>query len=39
MKAAVMRAIGKPLRVEDIRIDAPGPRAVLVRTAAVGVFE
>ena len=37
MKAAVMRAIGKPLRIEDIRIDTPGPREVLVRTAAVGV--
>ena len=37
MKAAVMRAIGEPLRIEDIRIDTPGPREVLVRTAAVGV--
>src|SRR2546421_11421904 len=37
MKAAVMRAIGEPLRVEEIHIDAPGPREVLVRTAAVGV--
>ncbi len=37
MKAAVMRAIGAPLGVEEIRIDAPGPREVLVRTAAVGV--
>jgi S-(hydroxymethyl)glutathione dehydrogenase/alcohol dehydrogenase len=37
MKAAVMRAIGEPLRIEDIRIDTPGPREVLVRTAAAGV--
>ena len=37
MNAAVMRAIGEPLRIEDIRIDTPGPREVLVRTAAVGV--
>jgi len=37
MKAAVMRAIGEPLRVEEIHIDTPGPREVLVRTAAVGV--
>src|SRR5439155_11225304 len=36
MKAAVMRAIGEPLRIEEIRIDTPGPREVLVRTAAVG---
>jgi S-(hydroxymethyl)glutathione dehydrogenase/alcohol dehydrogenase len=37
MKAAVMRAVGEPLRIEDIRIDAPGPREVVVRTAAAGV--
>ena len=37
MKAAVMRAIGEPLRIEDIRIDTPGPREVVVRTAATGV--
>jgi S-(hydroxymethyl)glutathione dehydrogenase/alcohol dehydrogenase len=37
MKAAVMRAIGAPLTIEDVRIDAPGPHEVLVRTAAVGV--
>jgi S-(hydroxymethyl)glutathione dehydrogenase/alcohol dehydrogenase len=32
-----MRAIGAPLRIEDLRIDVPGPREVLVRTAATGV--
>jgi S-(hydroxymethyl)glutathione dehydrogenase / alcohol dehydrogenase len=37
MKAAVMRAVGEPLRIEDVRIDAPGPREVLVRTVATGV--
>ena len=37
MKAAVMRAIGEPLRIEDIQVDAPGLREVLVRTAATGV--
>jgi S-(hydroxymethyl)glutathione dehydrogenase/alcohol dehydrogenase len=37
MKAAVMRAIREPLRIEDIQIDGPGPREVLVRTAATGV--
>ena len=34
MKAAVMRAVGQPLQIEEIRIDAPGPREVVVRTAA-----
>jgi S-(hydroxymethyl)glutathione dehydrogenase/alcohol dehydrogenase len=37
MKAAVMRAVGAPLVVEDIRIDEPRPREVLVRTVATGV--
>jgi S-(hydroxymethyl)glutathione dehydrogenase / alcohol dehydrogenase len=37
MKAAVMRAIGEPLQIEEIRIDTPGPREVLVRTVATGV--
>jgi len=37
MKAAVMRAIGEPLRIEDIQVDGPGLREALVRTAATGV--
>jgi S-(hydroxymethyl)glutathione dehydrogenase/alcohol dehydrogenase len=37
MKAAVMRAIGEPLRIEDIQIDGPGLHEALVRTAATGV--
>ena len=37
MKAAVMRAIGEPLRIEDIQVDGPGLREVLVRTTATGV--
>lgn len=37
MKAAVMRALGQPLQIEDIRLDAPGPREVVVRTVATGV--
>src|SRR5262249_15128811 len=37
MKAAVMRAIGEPLRIEELRLDAPAPREVVVRTAATGV--
>ena len=37
MKAAVMHAIGESLRIEDVRIDDPGPHEVVVRTAATGV--
>ena len=37
MKAAVMRAIGESLRIEELQIATPGPREVLVRTVATGV--
>lgn len=37
MKAAVLREINKPLVIEEIQVDNPGPREVLVRTAAAGV--
>ena len=37
MKAAVLREVGKPLEIEEIEISKPGPREVLVRTAAAGV--
>lgn len=37
MKAAVMRAAHQPLSIEDVQIDDPGPREVLVKTAACGV--
>ena len=37
MKAAVMRAVGQPLAIEDVDVDGPGPGEVLVRTAATGV--
>ncbi|WP_332769230.1 Zn-dependent alcohol dehydrogenase [Phenylobacterium sp.] len=37
MKAAVLRQIGQPLQIEDVRIGKPGPHEVLVRTAAAGV--
>ncbi len=37
MKAAVMRATGAPLEIEDVRIDDPGPGEVLLRTAASGI--
>ena len=37
MKVAVFREVGKPLEIEDVEISKPGPREVLVRTAAAGV--
>ena len=37
MKAAVLREVGKPLSIEDVEIRKPGPREVLIRTAAAGV--
>jgi len=37
MKAAVLHQPKTPLVIEDIAIGKPGPREVLVRTAAVGV--
>ncbi len=37
MKAAVLREVGKPLEIEELQIGKPGPREVLIRTAAAGV--
>lgn len=37
MKAAIFREVGQPLTIEEISISKPGPREVLVRTAAAGV--
>ena len=37
MKAAVLREVNTPLQIEEIRHGNPGPREVLVRTAAAGV--
>ena len=37
MKAAVLREVGKPLTIENVQIDKPGPREVLIKTSAVGV--
>ena len=37
MKAAVLRAVNQPLCLEDVSTAKPGPREVLLRTAAVGV--
>ena len=37
MKAAVLYEAGKPLEITEVRVSKPGPREVLIRTAAVGV--
>lgn len=37
MKAAVLREANKPLVIEDVSIDDPGPGQVLVKTSATGV--
>ncbi len=37
MKAAMMREIGKPLTIEDVRDPNPGPGQVLIRAHACGV--
>ncbi len=37
MKAAVLREVDRPLEVEEVQIDKPGPREILVRTGATGV--
>lgn len=37
MKAAILREVGKPLVIEEVSISKPGPREVLIRTAAAGV--
>src|SRR5262245_3601706 len=36
-RAAVFRAVGRPLAVEEITLDEPGPTGVVVRMAAVGI--
>src|ERR1700687_3903973 len=37
MKAAVLREVNKPLEIETLQINKPGPREVLIRTGAAGV--
>ena len=37
MKAAVLREVNQPLKVEEVQIDEPGAREVLIRTGASGV--
>lgn len=36
-KAAILEAVGQPLRIDDVVIDNPGPHEVLIRTAACGL--
>ena len=36
MKAAVMREVNKPLVIEEVTLDDPGPGQVLIKTAATG---
>ncbi|MES2987108.1 MAG: Zn-dependent alcohol dehydrogenase [Pseudomonadota bacterium] len=37
MKAALLREAGKPLEIVEVELSDPGPREVLIRTAAAGV--
>src|ERR1700681_2544326 len=37
MKAAIFRELEKPLSIEEVEIDQPGPHEVLIRTVASGV--
>lgn len=37
MKAAVFREVNKPMEVEEVTVDKPSGREVLIRTAAAGV--
>ena len=37
MKAAVLRQVNTPMAIEDVTVDKPQPREVLVRTVAAGV--
>jgi len=37
VKAAVFRGAQQPLYIEDVQLDSPGPREILVKTVACGV--
>ena len=37
MKAAMLRSVPGELTIEDVQVDNPGPREVLIRTVAAGV--
>ena len=36
MRAAILHEVGQPLVIEEVQVDDPGPREVLVRTVAAG---
>jgi len=36
-KAAILEQAGQPLRIDEVRVDNPGPHEVLIRTAACGL--
>src|SRR5439155_19195969 len=37
MRAGVLRQAGAPIGIEEVQLDDPGPREILVRTAAASV--
>ncbi len=37
MKAAVLHEVNKPLVIEDVSVQKPGPREVLIRTSVAGL--
>ncbi len=37
MKAAVLREVNRPLTIEEIQVDRPGPREVIIKTGAAGL--
>ena len=37
MKAAVLHQVNEPMQIEEVSIGKPGPREVLIRTAAAGI--
>ena len=39
MKAAVLHEVNKPLVIEDVSLQKPGPREVLIRTSVAGLCQ
>lgn len=37
MRTAVLAEVNQPLEIQEVEVDLPGPREVLIRTAAAGV--
>ena len=37
MKAAVLREVNQPLTIEEVQVDRPGPREVIIKTGAAGL--